>query len=164
MFTGLQRKRHFFETPKWIRDPFAMRSGRKTHIIYKCSLVCSENMIFVGLVMKVRPKPKTLENKAFGRAASLGEPQRNHKIQKPQNQMFTGLQRKRHLFFTPQSSDDTFALRPGRNGYFFCERSPFCSENVDFFQLQGYLSDFCSTSWPKRPLNFQMFTGLQRER
>ena len=133
MFTGLQRKRHFFETPKWIRDPFAMRSGRKTHFIYKCSLVCSENMIFVRLVIEVRPKPKTLENKPFGRVASLGEPQRYHKIQKPQNQMFTGLQRKRHLFFTPQSSDDTFALRPCRNGCFFANVHRSAARTLIFF-------------------------------
>ena len=72
-------------------------------------------------------------------------------FESPQNQMFTGLQRKRRLFFTPQSSDDTFALRPGQNACFFCERSPVCSENVDFFHPIGGLKHFYQ----------RMFTGLQ---
>ena len=78
----------------------------------------------------------------------------------PQNQMFTGLQRKRPLFFTPQRLNVTFALRPGRNGCFFLKRSLVCSESVDFFHLQGDLSNFCSTSQLKRPLYFRKFTGL----
>ena len=59
--------------------------------------------------------------------------------------MFTGLQRKRPLFFTPQRLNVTFALRPGRNGCFFLKRSLVCSENVDFFHLQRDLSDFWAT-------------------
>ena len=89
-------------------------------------------------------------------------------FESPQIQMFTGLQRKRRLFFTPQSSDDTFALRPGRNACFFCERSPVCSENVDFCSPargpEVLLPADVHWSAVKRRLKSPNITGLQRER